>query len=106
MKRSRLGREDIQVLQKEGRRVSTPLFLLYSKENKDKGQQVAVSVSKKEEKTAVGRNRIKRRLRHAIQKILKDNAMYRDVFVVARGQVRLVPWSELLNVCERSILKR
>jgi len=106
MSSQKLSREDITKLQREGRRVSTPLFLIYTKENSTKGQRVAVSVSKKEEKTAVGRNRIKRRLRHAVSGVLKDNKKYFDVFCVAKSGVGSVPWKELLRVCENSILKK
>lgn len=86
--------------------MSTPLFLIYSKENSTKGHRVAVSVSKKEEQTAVGRNRIKRRLRHAVRSAVKDSTKYFDAFVVARSGVRVVPWNELLGVCKNSILKQ
>jgi len=102
----KLSREEITYLQQKGRRVSTPLFLIYSKENSNKGHRVAVAVSKKEEKTAVGRNRIKRRLRHAVRGVLKDNNKHIDVFLVARGGVKSVPWKELLGMCENSILKK
>lgn len=106
MRSQSLGRDEIAVIQKEGRKTAHPLFILYTKQNSLKGHRISVSISKKEEKTAVGRNGIKRRLRNAISTVLKDNGATRDIFIIARGKVKTVPWKELLDACEDSMLKR
>ena len=103
----RLSRDDILALQKGGRRISTPLFLIYSKPGRFSRSRIAITISKKEEETAVGRNRIKRRLRHALRSVIKNKHLNtQDVFIVARGQVKKVAWNELLRITENSMLKR
>ena len=58
--------------------------------------RIAVVVSKKVEKTAVGRNRIRRRVYEALRLNMKDIPLKTDyIFVVYSKEVMTMPFSEL-----------
>ena len=66
-----------------GKTIRTPKMSLVYNENSRGFQRFAVVVSKKIEKTAVGRNRIRRRVYEAIRSELPDYQAKRDhIFVV------------------------
>lgn len=79
-KKNRIPKEDFPAPQKQGFRVFSPLFSAVIYKN-DTGVQVAVVVSKKTAKTAVVRNRIRRRVYSAIGGYY-ENFLYPALLVI------------------------
>lgn len=72
-RRNRLSHREITHLKKGAKRVTAEhLFLLYKTNKETADSKVSCSVSKKVEKKAVGRNRLKRQCREAIKAHLKS----------------------------------
>ena len=81
------------------------LFLVYAP-NTRHHQRFAVVVSKKIEKTAVGRNRIRRRVYEAIRSELKDYPAFMDcIFVVVNKDVSTIPFKKLQNTVHKLLEK-
>ena len=83
-RRNRLSREEIALVTKNGKAVHTPLFTLKLLPHASgTGHKFAFVISKKESKTAVSRNRAKRRVRGAMQKLVPklDKPLYCIVFI-------------------------
>ncbi len=71
-------------------------FILLAKPNDLRNARVGITVTKKLEKTAVGRNRMKRRLRAVTADILPDHAKPgTDYILIARAEAATRDYSDL-----------
>lgn len=69
---------------KRGESLHSSLFSLKYLKNQLTRARIAVVIAKKEEKTAVGRNYIRRRLREALKITLKNQAISADLVIFAK----------------------
>lgn len=90
------SRGGVRYVYQKGKTVRTPRMSLVFVKN-DKGfTRIGVVVSKKVEKTAVGRNRIRRRVYEAIRLNMDKIPKEMDyVFVVYSKKIAKIPFSEL-----------
>lgn len=87
-----------------GKTIRTPKISLVYNQNSRGFQRFAVVVSKKVDKTAVGRNRIRRRVFEAIREELPNFTAKQDnVFVVYSKDLSTMEFSELRQLI-RSLL--
>lgn len=90
------SRGGVRYTYKQGKTIRTPKLSLVHAKNSRHHQRFAVVVSKKVEKTAVGRNRIRRRVYEAIRSELKEYTAHKDcIFVVYSRDVATLPFSDL-----------
>ncbi|MBQ6414417.1 ribonuclease P protein component [Candidatus Saccharibacteria bacterium] len=90
------SRGGVKWVYQHGKTVRTAKMSLVFAENTRGFTRVAVVVSKKVEKTAVGRNRIRRRVYEALRRNFELVPKRRDyVFVVYSKEVMKMPFSEL-----------
>ena len=90
------SRGGVRYVYQKGKTVRTAKMSLVFAENMRGFTRVAVVVSKKVEKTAVGRNRIRRRIYEALRVNMQYLPKKRDyVFVVFSKEVMGMPFSEL-----------
>lgn len=85
-RRNRLSRDEIAEVTKSGRVVRTPLLSVRVLDNPTNGRglyKFAFVISKKESKTAVSRNRAKRRVRAAMRRVLPQQSkpLYCIIFI-------------------------
>lgn len=80
-KRERIPRSQFASILKEGRYVKSPSFLLRIAPSGSKRAQIAVSVSKKVSKSAVGRNALRRRTYAAIRPFIDRLTPHRFFFM-------------------------
>jgi ribonuclease P protein component len=100
------SRGGVRYTYKQGKTIRTPKLSLVHAKNARKHQRFAVVVSKKIEKTAVGRNRIRRRLYEAIRCELDDFKAEKDcIFVVYSKTLATIPFAELRKLV-RGLLKQ
>ncbi len=79
-----------------GKTIRTPKFSLIYNDNSRGFQRFAVVVSKKVEKTAVARNRIRRRVYEALRLELPNYDLKRDhIFIVYNKDIATMDFSEL-----------
>lgn len=100
------SRGGVRYVYQHGRTLRTPLFSVICMRNERGRQRYAVVVSKKVQKTAVGRNQIRRRVYEALRLEIKDfpEAMDR-IFVVYNQSVLELPFIELRHAV-RELLER
>lgn len=84
-----------------GRSVVTKYFVLYVIKNRQPGNRVGFTVSKKIG-NAVVRNRTRRRLKEAFRSIKLPACCY-DIVIVARSRALTVDYSTLLTTMEREL---
>ena len=90
------SRGGVQYTYKHGKTIRTPKISLVHNKNDRGFQRFAVTVSKKVSKTAVGRNRIRRRVYEAIRLELPNFTAKRDnIFVVYSKEVAHMDFQEL-----------
>ena len=90
------SRGGVRYVYQHGKTVRSPKMSLVFAENTRGFTRVAVVVSKKVEKTAVGRNRIRRRVYEALRRNFELVPKRRDyVFVVYSKEAMKMPFSEL-----------
>ena len=90
------SRGGVRYVYQKGKTVRTPKASLVFVDNTRKFTRMAVVVSKKVEKSAVGRNRIRRRIYEALRKNMEYIPKERDyVFVVFTKEVGKMPFGEL-----------
>lgn len=90
------SRGGVQYTYKHGKTIRTPKMSLVHNVNDRGFQRFAVTVSKKVSKSAVGRNRIRRRLYEAIRLELPAFTAKRDnIFVVYSKDVSKMDFEEL-----------
>lgn len=82
------------------------ITLKYVGNNHRRTSRVAVVVSKKVHKSAVGRNRIRRRLYEVIRyEIPNFTGVYDIAIIVTSNEIRSIPYNELVSTV-RSLLTR
>jgi ribonuclease P protein component len=96
---------EIRELLKTGRRLSAPPLRVVYRPTDRGHARLAVQVSRRTARTAVRRNRIRRRTREAFRRLLSDSGMGVDVMVLAGAEVERLPWDELL-ARGRGVLKK
>ena len=90
------SRGGVRYVYQKGKTVRTPKMSLVFADNARKFTRVAVVVSKKVEKSAVGRNRIRRRIYEALRRNFDLVPKERDyIFVVFSKEVGKMSFSEL-----------
>lgn len=77
--------------------ISSNFFLIKIAENGTDSSRFAVIVSKKIDKRAVVRNRIKRQIRHCIEENKNDLPTGRDILIVVRHDIKD---KETREICE------
>ena len=87
------SRGGVRYVYQKGKTVRTPRMSLVFVKNDRGFTRVGVVVSKKVEKTAVGRNRIRRRIYEAVRLKLPKKTDY--VFVVYSKKLAKIPFNEL-----------
>ena len=76
------GHSSLNYVYRKGKTVRSKMWALKYANNKNrKNWRLAVVVSKKVEPTAVGRNRIRRRMFEAFRKNMPDHASHKDMVV-------------------------
>ena len=90
------SRGGVRYVYQKGKTIRSPRMSLVFVKNERGFTRIAVVVSKKVMKTAVGRNRIRRRVYEALRKNLEYIPKSQDyVFVVFSKDVMTMPFSEL-----------
>lgn len=100
------SRGGVRYTYKQGKTIRTPkISLVYAKNSRHR-QRFAVVVSKKVLKTAVGRNRIRRRVYEALRLELPNYTAKTDcIFVIYSKDIRTIPFDELRTLI-RSLLEQ
>lgn len=91
----KLPKDSIENVLKRGRVINSPLFSIRYLENPLKIARFTIVVSKKEEKTAVKRNLIKRKFREIIRKTFKNKDFSGDFVIFPKKGVLKVPHDSL-----------
>lgn len=100
------SRGGVRYTYKKGKTIRSPQLSLVHAVNSRGRQRFAVVVSKKVLKTAVGRNRIRRRLYEAIRLELPNYQAKQDcIFVVFSKSIRTLPFEDL-RALVRSLLQQ
>ena len=90
------SRGGVRYTYQKGKTIRTPKISLVHNKNSRNHQRFAVVVSKKVLKTAVGRNRIRRRIYEAIRLELPNFKDKQDcIFVVYDCMIEKIPFNEL-----------
>ncbi len=98
----RLSKEEILKLTKTGKPINTSLFSLKLSVTEAKVPKFAFVMSKKEEKTAVGRNKAKRRLRAAMKKLsFSIKPLYCIVFI--KKAVLKAPFDDIMSELKKGL---
>ena len=101
------GHGSLRYLYRNGTPVRSRFITLKAVENRRRNQaRIAVVVSKKTLKSAVGRNRIRRRvyevLRHELDSI---DPVYDIVLIITSAEVRILPPLELYAEVKQSLIR-
>ncbi len=100
------SRGGVRYTYQNGKTIRTPNFSLVYAKNQRGRQRVSVVVSKKVLKTAVGRNRIRRRVYEAVRLELPSIHEPTDyIFVVYHRAASTIPFSELRQIV-RELMER
>jgi len=98
------SRGGVRYVYQKGKTIRTPNMSLIFADNTRGFTRVAVVVSKKVEKSAVGRNRIRRRIYEALRVNLEQIPKKRDyIFVVFSNKILKMPSKELEGVLGKLI---
>lgn len=93
------SRGGVRFTYKHGKTLRSPKISLIFNQNSRGYQRFAVVVSKKVLKSAVGRNRIRRRVYEAIRAELPNFKNPQDsIFVIYSAEVRNMPFTELQSI--------
>ena len=99
------SRGGVKYTYKQGKTIRSPYLTLVCAKNSRHRQRFAVVVSKKIEKTAVGRNRIRRRVYEAVRQDFGKLKKPRDyIFVVYNKNIKEMSFSELQKLL-RSLIE-
>jgi len=88
----------------KGKRLSVDGLSLFYTKNGTENFRVGISVSKKLA-NAVKRNRLRRRLRDCIARVLKNNALGYDLVFVVRQQLATADFGRILKTVETILQK-
>ena len=91
------GHGSLRYVYKNGRAIRTHFITMkYTKNSRRKHSRIAVVISKKVIKSAVGRNRVRRRVYEILRANLpRLNAQYDSVWMIFSAEVRTMPHAEL-----------
>ena len=93
------SRGGVRYVYQKGKTIRTPKMSLIFADNTKGFTRVAVVVSKKVEKSAVGRNRIRRRIYEVVRLNFEYLPKKRDyIFVVFSKEIMNMPFSELEKI--------
>jgi len=93
------SRGGVNFTYKHGKTIRTPKISLVFAKNSRNHQRFAVVISKKVIKSAVGRNRVRRRVYEAIRLNLPEFKDKKDcIFVIYSKTVKEMPFEELKNL--------
>lgn len=84
---------------------SRELILRWGENNKEEYSRWGIIVSRKVDKKAVVRNKIKRRLRAILRENIKYWPLKRDIILIARPQIKEWSFSELKENLEQILRK-
>jgi ribonuclease P protein component len=96
---------EIRELFRTGRRLTVPPLRVVYRPTAHGHARLAVQVSRRAVRTAVRRNRIRRRTREAFRRLLEGAGPGVDVMVLPGPEVEALPWETLLTCC-RGLLER
>jgi len=94
---------EIRDLFRTGRRLSAPPLRVVYRTTALGHARLAIQVGRRAARTAVRRNRIRRRTREAFRRLLDGSGLGVDVMVLAGPEVATLPWEELL-ACGRELV--
>lgn len=98
------SRGGVRYVYRNGKTVRTPKMSLIFADNKKGFTRIAVVVSKKVEKSAVGRNRMRRRIYEALRLNMEYIPKERDyIFVVFSKEVLKMPFKDLESLLGKLI---
>ena len=90
------SRGGVRFTYQHGKTIRTPKISLVYNKNERGYQRFAVVVSKKVLKSAVGRNRIRRRVYEAIRAELNNFSVPQDsIFVIYSKEIKNIPFADL-----------
>lgn len=93
------SRGGVRYVYQKGKTVRSPKMSLVYTDNNRGFTRFAVVISKKVIKSAVGRNRVRRRVYEAIRKNFNEIPKKKDyIFVVYQKNVKEMPFTELENL--------
>jgi ribonuclease P protein component len=94
-------KKDIQAVKQKGEIYHTPLFSVLYLENKNDGPKFGFVVSKKIDKIAVKRNKIRRQLAEAVRKLMPK--LRQDIFALflVKSKIKLADFDQI----KKNILK-
>ena len=93
------SRGGVRYVYQKGKTIRTPKMSLVFCDNSRGFTRIAVVISKKVIKTAVGRNRVRRRIYECLRKNFEDIPKERDyIFVVYNKDVKTIPYKDLENL--------
>jgi ribonuclease P protein component len=96
---------EIRELFRTGRRLTLPPLRVVYRPTGLGHARLAIQVSRRAVRTAVRRNRIRRRTREAFRRLLDGAGPGVDVMVLPGAEVERLPWNELLESC-RGLLEQ
>jgi ribonuclease P protein component len=90
-------RKNFEKIKNKGQKVHTPLFVALILKGQKEGPKFGFVVSKKIDKKAVGRNKIRRRLSEAVKGLLSE--MRKDIFVIllTKRNIKNANYQEIKN---------
>ena len=91
-------KKDIQKVKQEGNIIHTPLFSVLYLDNQKKGPKFGFVVSKKIDKIAVKRNKVRRRLAEAVRSLLPKLKKDIYVLVLAKQSVKKADFEQINEI--------
>ena len=93
------SRGGVRFTYQKGKTIRTPKMSLVFNENSRGHQRFAVVISKKVIKSAVGRNRVRRRVYEALRLMLPEYTEKKDcIFVIYSKEIRDIDFSSLQKI--------
>jgi ribonuclease P protein component len=100
------SRGGVRFTYQKGKTIRTPKMSLVHNENSRGNQRFAVVISKKVIKSAVGRNRVRRRVYEAIREELQNYHEKKDcIFVIYSKEIKDIDFSKLQEII-RNLLEQ
>lgn len=97
-----MGRAEFQLAYRTGRRHGTPVATVYVLPGKSSELRVAIPVGRRVG-TAVARNRVRRRLRAAFQRVRQEAVSGGDIIIVARSAAASAPFASLVDTIRHAL---
>ena len=100
------SRGGVRYVYQKGKTARSPKINLVYTDNSRGFTRFAVVISKKVIKSAVGRNRVRRRVYEALRRNFEDIPLKKDyIFVVYHKSIRDIPFKELENILAELIVQ-